>query len=388
MKKILMFLSLLAFISCSTMVTDDITDNGGDNTGDSSGVNEDVIEMNERLGVTHTGGKYCLTTEPFIVEGARKINSLGIKTVKFFLSKDMSKQFPYNSDWSATKDKTWAEIVSSQYFEEIFNMDFKTIVFNITDHNQQLSKPDADFSKSSKEIGDLARYLLKKFKDRDITFIIKNWEGDWILRANDKEDSAWANVSTDKKTLRCENFIKWINARQEAIDAAMNENTDSKCQVYQALEANKVISTMDNGLPSVANSVLPYVKVDLVSWSSYDGLASAAIMKTGIDYLSKMHLKKGRFPSNQTVMIGEIGFQEQVVTFNVDERMKTIYKACLKKDVPYIIYWEVYCNEPKNSVEKDVFYPMKTTEQMKGLWLYRPDGTESIACKVIKDFLK
>lgn len=87
-------------------------------------------------------------------------------------------------------------------------------------------------------------------------------------------------------------------------------------------------------------------------------------------------------------MIGEIGFQEQVVTFNVDERMKTIYKACLKKDVPYIIYWEVYCNEPKNSVEKDVFYPMKTTEQMKGLWLYRPDGTESIACKVIKDFLK
>ena len=66
MKKILMFLSLLAFISCSTKVTDDITDNGGDNTGDSSGVNEDVIEMNERLGVTHTGGKYCLTTEPFI----------------------------------------------------------------------------------------------------------------------------------------------------------------------------------------------------------------------------------------------------------------------------------------------------------------------------------
>lgn len=387
MRKFIMFLSLLTFISCSTKVTDDMTGNDSDNTDDGTPVDENVIEMNERLGVTHTGGKYCLTTEPFIIEGARKINSLGIKTVKFFLSKDMSKQFPYNSDWSATKDKSWVEIVSSPYFEEVFKMDFKTIVFNITDHNQQLSKPDVDFTESSKEIGDLARYLLVKFKDRDITFIIKNWEGDWILRSNDKEDNAWANVPADKKALRCENFIKWINARQEAIDAAVNENTDSKCKVYQALEANKVISTM-NGLPSVANSVLPYVKVDLVSWSSYDGLTSANTVKTGIDYLAKMHLKKGRFPGNQTVMIGEIGFQENMVNFNVDERMRAIYDACIEKEVPYIIYWEVYCNEPKNSADKDNFYPMKTADEMKGLWLYRPDGSESIACKVIKDYLK
>lgn len=382
-----MFLSLLTFISCSTKVTDDMTGNDSDNTDDGTPVDENVIEMNERLGVTHTGGKYCLTTEPFIIEGARKINSLGIKTVKFFLSKDMSKQFPYNSDWSATKDKSWVEIVSSPYFEEVFKMDFKTIVFNITDHNQQLSKPDADFTESSKEIGDLARYLLVKFKDRDITFIIKNWEGDWILRSNDKEDNAWANVPADKKALRCENFIKWINARQEAIDAAVNENTDSKCKVYQALEANKVISTM-NSLPSVANSVLPYVKVDLVSWSSYDGLTSANTIKAGIDYLAKMHLKKGRFPGNQTVMIGEIGFQENMVSFNVYERMRAIYDACIEKEVPYIIYWEVYCNEPKISADKDKFYPMKTADEMKGLWLYRPDGSESIACKVIKDYLK
>ena len=73
-----MFLSLLTFISCSTKVTDDMAGNGSDNTGDGTPVDENVIEMNERLGVTHTGGKYCLTTEPFIIEGARNINSLGV----------------------------------------------------------------------------------------------------------------------------------------------------------------------------------------------------------------------------------------------------------------------------------------------------------------------
>lgn len=385
MKKIATLLGLFLFMfsSCSAEEPND-----KDLSENESPVIEDSgIPMNERIGVTHTGGKYCLTTEPFIVEGARKINSLGIKTIKFFLGKDMSKTFPYNSDWTPTKNKTWVDIVSYKYFDEIFKMDFKTVVFNITDHNQQLSDKNADFTQSSKEVGDLARYLLNRFKDRDITFIIKNWEGDWILRNGYKSDTEWANTSDDIKNLRSENFIKWITARQEAIDAAKNEFKDSKCKIYHALEANKVISAIDKGLPSVSNSVLPYVKVDLVSWSSYDGLSSASTMEKGINHLQKMHKKKGDFPGEQTVMIGEIGFQEQMADFDVEQRMKSIFDKCIEKDLPYIIYWEVYCNEPKNKDEKDVFYPMKTADEMRGMWLFRPDGSESIACKVIKDYL-
>ena len=60
--------------------------------------------INEVLGVTHTGGKYCLTKEPFIIEGAHKIDSMGFKTIKFFLSKDMASLYPYNSEWELSKD--------------------------------------------------------------------------------------------------------------------------------------------------------------------------------------------------------------------------------------------------------------------------------------------
>ena len=119
--------------------------------------------INEVLGVTHTGGKYCLTKEPFIIEGAHKIDSMGFKTIKFFLSKDMASLYPYNSEWELSKDATWTEVVSSKYFDEVFKMDFKTVVFNITDHNKQLAKKNANFSKSSKEIGDLVKYLKKRF---------------------------------------------------------------------------------------------------------------------------------------------------------------------------------------------------------------------------------
>ena len=59
--------------------------------------------INEVLGVTHTGGKYCLTKEPFIIEGAHKIDSMGFKTIKFFLSKDMASLYPYNSEWELSK---------------------------------------------------------------------------------------------------------------------------------------------------------------------------------------------------------------------------------------------------------------------------------------------
>ena len=142
-----------------------------------------------------------------------------------------------------------------------------------------------------------------------------------------------------------------------------------------------------DGVVSVSNSVLPFVKVDLVSWSSYDGLKSAKDMERGIKHLSEMHRNKGAFPEKQTVMIGEIGFQEQVANFDVAERMKSIYDKCLEMDVPYIIYWEIYCNEPKDQGTRSKSYPMRTTDEMKGLWLFRPDGSESIVCKVLKDYL-
>ena len=342
--------------------------------------------INEVLGVTHTGGKYCLTKEPFIIEGAHKIDSMGFKTIKFFLSKDMASLYPYNSEWELSKDATWTEVVSSKYFDEVFKMDFKTVVFNITDHNKQLAKKNANFSKSSKEIGDLVKYLKKRFADRDITFIIKNWEGDWILRGPANKEDKWAKVPEDVKKLRCENFIKWINSRQEAIDKARESVKNSKCKVYHALEANKVMVGID-GVVSVSNSVLPFVKVDLVSCSSYDGLKSAKDMERGIKHLSEMHRNKGAFPEKQTVMIGEIGFQEQVANFDVAERMKSIYDKCLEMDVPYIIYWEIYCNEPKDQGTRSKSYPMRTTDEMKGLWLFRPDGSESIVCKVLKDYL-
>ena len=39
-------------------------------------------DIADRLGVTHVGGKYYLTTEPFLIEGSKKMQELGYSVMK------------------------------------------------------------------------------------------------------------------------------------------------------------------------------------------------------------------------------------------------------------------------------------------------------------------
>ena len=80
------------------------------------------------------------------------------------------------------------------------------------------------------------------------------------------------------------------------------------------------------------------------------------------------------------VFLGEIGIPEQryegltkeVITANWD----TYIAVCLSLSVPYIIQWELYCNEPKNE-EFRKLNDIRKTDEMRGFWLIRPDGSKS-----------
>jgi hypothetical protein len=50
----------------------------------------------------------------------------------------------------------------------------------------------------------------------------------------------------------------------------------------------------------------------------------------------------------------------------------------LALDVPYSVYWELYCNEPKNPNQKDL-KEVRKADEMRGFWLIRPDESKSIA---------
>lgn len=346
-------------------------------------------DIRDRLGATHAGGKYYLTNEPFIIEGAKKIEELGFGVVKFFLSKEKGgmANYPYNSQWNLSKNATWVDVVKHPYFEEVLSRNFSTVILNITDHNSQLNSQAPNFNASSEELYELGKFLLNKYKDRELTFIIKNWEGDWVLRGDFKKD--WATYDESVKRLRVKNMTKWLEARQSAIEDARKDVKNTKSKLYHAVEANKVMESM-KGITGVANSILPNIKVDMVSWSSYDGLRNPVDFYRGIEYL-KQQLNPTKYMKGQKmVMIGEVGIPENIEESkkaNIEARWDALMGVCLALDVPYVVHWEVYCNEPKDGKQKQ-FYPVRTESEMKGLWLIKPDGSKGISCIYLQQVLQ
>lgn len=362
-------------------------------------------DIKNRLGSTHVGGKYFFTKEPFIIEGCKKLSDMGYGVVKLWFRKNPG-GYPYNSDWNVSKDITLKELAQHPYFSACFDMPFSTIALSID--GAGIKTTDETAAKEEKEVYELTKYLLEKYKDRNITFILHNWEGDWMMRGGTGDSARWSRkagrlikaVDGDRYTVlvpadsikRINAMIKWFTARQNGVNKARAEVKNSKCKVYHAIEANKVMDCMD-GIPGIANRVLPEVETDMVSWSSYDGLTPDGLkLYKGIQYLRQNMKPTKLMGGKREVFLGEIGIPEQryeglTDKGSITDSWDTYIGVCLVLDIPYLIQWELYCNEPKNE-ELRKLKETRKTEEMRGFWLIRPDGTISYAGEYFDKLLK
>jgi len=351
------------------------------------------VDLKYRLGATHVGGKYSLTQEPFLIEGCKAIENLGFGTIKLWFRNNPAAGYPYNSDWDLPQNATLTDIARHPYFKAVFNMPFKVFALSLggkADLKKAFGDLSHDFSADRDEIYELAKYLLTAYKDREITFIFQNWEGDWLLRGGTGTSTHWKTDSYPQDVKkRCEVMIDWFKARQDGVNRARNEIINSKCKIYHAIEVNKV-TDCQNGIPGLTSDVLPFVSTDLVSWSCYDGLKNPIALWRGIDYIKKNIKPTGVFPG-VPVMIGEIGIPEQREPLATEEEIVNRWDSSMAvffgQKIPYIFHWEVYCNEPKDD-SKAKFFPMRTKDEMKGFWLIRPDGSESYCARFLEKLLK
>ena len=73
---------------------------------------------------------------------------------------------------------------------------------------------------------ELTKQLLKEYADRDVTFVLQNWEGDWLLRGTgvnweaDPESSIPSNI--DEKI---EKMVGWFSARQRSDRSSLPPET-------------------------------------------------------------------------------------------------------------------------------------------------------------------
>ena len=351
------------------------------------------VDMKNRLGATHMDGQYCFTGEPYIIEGAKKMSELGYGILKLWFEKadGNAKGYKYNSDWKLTRTMTFKELAQHPYFKEVFDMPFKVFALNINEGFANASTEDQTQAlyRIENEFFDLTVYLLTKYKVRDITFILEMWEGDWTLRGGTQPSAKWKEVGVPADApVRVKNMIDWITARQKGVDRARNEMGDSKCKVYNAVEVNKVYDGIA-GIPTITTNVLPKVKVDMVSWSSYDGRTlDGLLMYKGIDIIRQYLVPTSYMKGKKVVFIGEVGRPENIenqTRESIREFWDLNMGVYLAQNIPYIIQWELFCNEPK--VGPRTQDRNKTNDELRGFWLIRPDGSKGWAQEYFEEIL-
>jgi len=351
-------------------------------------------DIEHRLGTTHAAGKYHFTQEPFLIEGANKILEFGSRVGKFFfaLSKEgLVSLYPFCSDWSTITSKSQSRLVDlakHPYFDAVFNLPFSTIILEITgiDNIRPFDSPNNDFSEHEEQFEELTEYLYTRFSDRSVTFIFQNWEGDWLFNGA-AGLTEWNQQMMDDLPRRVDYYTRWFSARQRGVEKARKRFADAQCKVMNAVEVNRVLTLLE-GTPTLTELVLPNVAPDLISWSSWDGMNSAVDLWHGIEII-KHFMKHSGFLSKPTVMLGEIGNPEQERTKEeIIDFWDRSMAVCFALDIPYILHWEIFCNEPTEQARKTVPQDgVYTAEDMRGFWLYLPDGSLSHSGQFLRNLL-
>ena len=336
------------------------------------------------VGTQMIGVRYQFTEESALVETAKAIQELGCDTLKIAVTPK------YADDYLMDKDpaiKSALDLVQRKpEFGQVFEMPFRNVMlwlYPFSDTKSGFRKgfiPEAEAKQVYKEIYDFTEYLLKTYSGSGKSFFLGNWEGDWHM-LNEKYD-----YNLDPTPEAIKGAIEWFNLRQKAIADAIRKTKHHDVQVYYYIELNHVRKSLDDERPTIVNTVLPHIKTDFVSWSSYDVTTQAAKMGgeqgrqrvfDALDYIEK-HLPESDIPGKR-VFIGEYGFNLQQVKDPSEQKecSKRIMKWGLEWGCPFILYWELYCNEIESK-----------TGEHRGFWLIDKDGDKQPAWDLHRDFLK
>lgn len=396
-------------------------------------------DVEDVVGASHVRGRYHLTDQPYLLEGAQKLkeefNSRSIM-VYFQLLEDYHPyhaypegDYPYNSDWDDLgANPDYLDLAQSEYFQELFDMDFSTFFLTTRRTYDWRGNPDNQelFREIEEEIYELSKYLLETYSDRDVDFVLKNWEGDWLVRTN---QDAWEDprgLFDDHPEIKDDflSFIHWYRARQRGVMRARDQVHNSQANVLHASEINLVFPFTEE-VPTLLTHVLPYVNVDLISYSSYEAVPHWQITD-GYDLTQNQtqesdtpwqhppdtlhHLidsnpenlwyaldiidhfaQSSQVYNDDQIYIGEIGIAENVVDLSDEEIINwwdDMFGVMFAQDVRNILQWQVYCNEVQHSESFDLPDETYEADDLNGFWLLKPNGELSVTGKFFKEILK
>jgi len=330
-------------------------------------------QLRDIIGVTHVSGKYHLTNKDFLNEGADQILELGSRVIKVWFHKPQE-SYPFNSQWPQMN--SMVEIARSPYFRKLFNKPFTTYIMMCFSVGRWEAYWRKGITKQQeldeqRQFYELAKHLLTEYKGTGKTFILQHWEGDWLIRAG-------FNRAIDLEPVAIRSMIEWLNARQTGVNQARQEIGQRGAKVYNAAEVNRVVASMKQGRPGLVNEVLPHTNLDLVSYSAWDAATEQFedpnVFRQALDFIAANMPDSPDF-GNKNVYIGEFGMPENKFSAEqIQEAIPNAVQTALNWGCPYIVYWQLYCNELDDPKHKA---PVRSNDAVRGFWLIRPDGSKA-----------
>lgn len=356
----------------------------------------------EIVGSTHVKTNYYFGDQDSLNQGADQLLEMRSKVVKVWLSmgkaEDPSVMYRWNSDWP--EFDSLVEVAKHPYWKKFFDKPFKTFIMNVLEEvpmqtyywrNNFTPEQEAEVEKQMYE---LAKHFLTEYQGTGKTFIFSNHETDWHL-----EDD-WGNWEIEAEDHVYQNGIRWFNARQRGVRKAQNEiGMTNGVQVYHAGEVVHVIKSMKENQKNMVNQILPYVDFDMISYSCWDstvigGIQTKEVLKEALDYIEsnlyenkneQADTSKNNYVGKKRIFIGEFGVPENDYNEALQLGLtQNVVEAGIEWGCPYIVYWQLYCNEPR----PDVKLPATKNEQNRGFWLIRPDGTKTSTYDYLKEIIQ
>ncbi len=308
----------------------------------------EVDHFNVRVGTQTFAPKYRFSTNSSLVETASAIRQMGSDVVKFYLGRNFPGQYGIslpgniNSLQSLAANEPSCRHVLDLPFRHIIVWAYCFSAGSDTSWKDGFSMTERSLEQA--EIYALTRYLLTNYNNSGKSFYLGHWEGDWYLLPN-------YDTTVNPSAIVIQGMIDWLNARQEAVDAAKRDVPHTNVAVYHYTEVNRVRDAMVNGASNnqrLVNTVLPWVtNLDFVSWSAYDGMnLGGEDLRVTLDYIeAQLPTNKSTSISGRRVWIGEYGWGGTLSSEAQEPPTRAFIQKVLPWSPRFVLFWQMYDNE-------------------------------------------
>jgi hypothetical protein len=300
------------------------------------------------LGTNSIGGNYQFSEDSKLLEQAKHIRGMGSNILKISLGANSPKAYGLTTDKNVAT--TLQLFNASPEYKKVFDMDFKYLfvwVHTLSGIEWKKGINEAQEKVLYNEMFEFASYILNEYKNTGKTFLIGNWEGDWLLHTNNDR-----NMNPSQEHIN--NMTKWFQIRQKAIDDAKKKAGNNNVFLYYYVEVNLVLKGM-KGQNCISKDILSKVNPDLVSYSSYEAIKNRTFdekktqLKSVFEYIESQLQPKESMPFSRRVYIGEYGYQANI---NKPESFakqyletRDIMAISLELNLPFSLHWQMYNNE-------------------------------------------